>query len=184
MSLVRFIFEMIAGSAIFLLLAGCFAIASEKSIQKLEKLTRNRVLGMIVALPALISCVPHAQIVAPGILQNPLLLWSLAILIPVLCYFYIDFYTARAIGGAAIILAYDLIHVAYEESLAGAAVLTVAAWLFGFAGIWISGKPCSLRDWFRLAGGNRKFRIAATVISLACAGVFVFTLISGFGKLK
>ena len=184
MSLERFIFEMIAGSAIFLLLTGCFAIASGKTIQKLEKLTRNRILGLIIALPALISCVPHAQIVAPGILQDPLLLWALAIAIPVLCYFYIDFYTARAIGGAAIILAYDLIHVAYEESLSGAAVLTVAAWLFGFAGIWISGKPCSLRDWFRLAEENKMFKAAATVIALFCAGVFVFTLISGFNKLK
>ena len=105
MSLGRFIFEMLAGSAIFLLLAAAFAMASDKRIAKLEKLTRNRVLGLIIALPALISCIPHAQIVAPGILQNPLILWMLAIAIPVLSYFYIDFYTARAIGGAVIILA-------------------------------------------------------------------------------
>ena len=184
MSLERFIFEMAAGTAIFLLLATAFALASEKRITKVEKLTRNRVLGLLIALPALISCIPHAQIVAPGILQNPLILWFLALAIPVLSYFYIDFYTARAIGGAMIILAYDVIHVAYEETLCGAAVLTVAAWLFGFAGIWMSGKPCALRDWFRLASMNKKFRFAAAVISLVCAGVFVFTLVSGFGKLK
>ena len=184
MSLERFIFEMAAGTAIFLLLATAFALASEKHITKLEKLTRNRVLGLLIALPALISCIPHAQIVAPGILQNPLVLWFLALAIPVLSYFYIDFYTARAIGGAMIILAYDVIHVAYEEALCGAAVLTVAAWLFGFAGIWMSGKPCALRDWFRLASKDKMFRFAATVISLVCAGVFVFTLVARCGKLK
>ena len=184
MSLGRFIFEMLAGTAIFLLLTAAFAMASEKYIGKLEKLTRNRVLGLIIALPALISCIPHAQIVAPGILQNPLILWLLALALPVLSYFYIDFYTARAIGGAVIILAYDIIHVAYEETLAGAAVLTVAAWLFGFAGIWISGKPCALRDWFRLASMDKKFRIAAAAISLVCAALFAFTLVSGYGKLK
>lgn len=184
MSLGRFIFEMLAGSAIFLLLAAAFAMASDKRIAKLEKLTRNRVLGLIIALPALISCIPHAQIVAPGILQNPLILWMLALAIPVLSYFYIDFYTARAIGGAVIILAYDIIHIAYEETLCGAAVLTVAAWLFGFAGIWISGKPCALRDWFRRAANDKKFRIAAAAISLVCAVLFVYTLVAGSGKLK
>lgn len=182
MYLIRFIFEMSAGLLLFGFLAAGFYFAAEENIGKLEKITRNRIAGLLIALPALAACVPHAQIVAPGILQNPVLLWSLAILIPVLSYFYLDYYTARAGAGAIIILAYDLIHYAYEEQLPGAAVLTVAAWLFGFAAIWVSGKPHALRDWFRLAARNRKFGISAAAASLLCGACFAAALIGGLLK--
>ena len=167
----RFFFEMSAGTILFLLLAAGFQIVNESNIEKFEKIVRNKVAGLIIALPALAACVPHAQIVAPGILQSPFILWPLAIAIPVLCYFYIDYYTARAAAGAIIVLAYDLIHYAYDEKLPGAAIMTIAAWFFGFAAIWVSGKPYALRDWFRLAARNRKFAIAAMLASfLAAAG--------------
>ncbi len=184
MSVERFIFEMISGAVIFAALGCGFFLASEKTISRLEKLCRNKVAGLVIALPALISCIPHAQIVAPGILQNPAVLWLLALAIPVLSYFYIDFYTARAIGGAIIILAYDLIHVAYEEAFAGAAVFTIAAWIFGFAGIWISGKPCALRDWFRLAARKNSFKIASAAAAFFCAVLFLAALFIGFGRLQ
>ena len=179
MEFYRFIFEMICGCGIFAFLAVAYFTASEKNIAKLEKFTRNRVIGLIVALPALAACVPHAQIVAPGILQNPVLLWALAIAIPVLSYFYIDFYTARALSGAVIILAYDIIHYAYDWQIPGAAVITVAAWIFGFGGIWGSGKPSSLRDSFRLAAEKKLFARIAAGVSAIIAAVFLWTLISG-----
>ena len=184
MSLERFIFEMLSGAVIFTALGCGFFIASEKTIPLLEKLCRNKIIGLIIALPALISCIPHAQIVAPGILQNQAVLWFLALAIPVLSYFYIDSYAARAIGGAIIILAYDLIHIAYEEAFTGAALFTVAAWIFGFAGIWISGKPCALRDWFRLAARNRNFKALATAVSIFCAVLFLTALFTGSSKLQ
>lgn len=184
MSLERFIFEMISGAVIFTALGCGFFLASEKTIPRLEKLCRNRIIGLLIALPALISCIPHAQIVAPGILQNQAVLWFLALAIPVLSYFYIDAYAARAIGGAIIILAYDLIHIAYEEALTGAAVFTIAAWIFGFAGIWISGKPCALRDWFRAAARKRNFKAFAAAVSIFCAVLFLTALFTGFSKLQ
>lgn len=175
----RFFFEMIAGCTIFGVLAIGFICANEQSITKWEKFTRNRVFGMIAAYPALFACIPHAQIVAPGFLQNPLLLWGLAITIPLLCYFYIDYYTARAIGGAVIILAYDLIHYAYDEKFPGAAFFTIAAWLFGFAAIWISGKPCALRDWFRLAAKKPWFSYCAAAAAILCGCCFLAAMVCG-----
>ena len=173
---------MFAGSAVFSLLGIGFFLASPDNISKLEKLTRNRMIGLLIALPALAACVPHAQIVAPGILQNPILLWSLAILIPILSYFYIDYFAARAVAGAIIILAYDLIHYGYDEKLPGAMIFTVAAWLFGFAAIWASGKPHALRDWFRLAGRNRRFAMIAGIISIMSALCFAAAFIGGIMK--
>lgn len=179
----RFCFEMTAGTVVSGVLAAAFLLADEKNIAGLEKFTRNRVIGLIIAFPALFACVPHAQIVAPGILQEPLLLYALAVTIPILCYFYIDYYTARAIGGAVIILAYDLIHYAYDEKFAAAGILTVAAWIFGFAGIWMSGKPYALRDWFRLAAAKRGFARSAAAVSLFYGLCFLFALICGIGKI-
>lgn len=176
---VRFFFEMIAGIVISGVLTAGFLGVNETNLAKWEKFTRNRIFGMIIAFPALFACVPHAQIVAPGFLQNPLLLWGLAILIPILCYFYIDYYTARAIGGAAIILAYDLIHYAYDERLFGGVFLTIMAWLFGFAAIWMSGKPHALRDWFRLAARKKVFGRCAAAAAAICGLAFIIALIGG-----
>ena len=36
--------------------------------------------------------------------------------------------------------------------------LVVPAWIFGIAGIWVSGKPCALRDWIRLCAGSKTWR--------------------------
>ena len=178
----RFFLEMSVGTVLFALLAIAFFSASTENIENLEKITRNRVAGLLLALPALAACVPHAQIVAPGILQNPVLLWGLAVTIPVLSYFYLDYYTARAGAGAVIILAYDLIHYGYDEKLPWAVAFTVAAWIFGFAAIWVSGKPHTLRDWFRLAVRNRKFKIAAGIASIISGLSFATALIGGLLK--
>ena len=178
----RFFLEMSAGTIIFVLLGIAFGIADSTNIGKLEKIVRNRTAGLLLALPALAACVPHAQIVAPEFLQNPVVLWTLALLIPVLCYFYIDYYTARAGAGMVIILAYDLIHYCYDEKLPLAIAITIMAWLFGFAAIWISGKPYALRDWFRLAVRNRKFAIAAMIASYLAAAAFAAAAIGGILK--
>ncbi|MBQ9088256.1 MAG: hypothetical protein IJY46_05710 [Lentisphaeria bacterium] len=175
----RFIFEMVCGGGIFVFLAAAHFSASEKNIAKLEKLTRNRIIGLLIALPALAACVPHAQIVAPGILQNPVVLWALAITIPVLSYFYIDFFTARAISGAVIILSYDIIHYAYDCQLPGAAVITIVAWISGFGGIWGSGKPCALRDSFRLAARKPLYANLMGWAALVVAAIYLFTIITG-----
>ncbi len=178
----RFFLEMSIGTILFGILGAAFYFAAPDNIEKLEKAVRNRTAGLLLALPALAACVPHAQIVAPGILQEPIVLWSLALIIPVLCYFYIDYYTARAGAGAVIILAYDLIHYSYDEKLPLAMVLTVMAWLFGFAAIWVSGKPHALRDWFRLAARNRKFAVAAAAAALLSGSSFVIAAIGGILK--
>ena len=175
----RFFFEMSAGTILFLLLGAGFLIVNGDNITKFEKIVRNKIAGLIIALPALAACVPHAQIVAPGILQSPFILWPLAIAIPVLCYFYIDYYTARAAAGAIIVLAYDLIHYAYDERLPGAAIMTIAAWLFGFAAIWASGKPHALRDWFRKAADNPIFARTAAIFSF-CSGICFIAAIIGW----
>ena len=169
---------------IFTALGVALFTASDSNIRKLEKSTRNPYLGFIIALPALAWCIPHAQIVAPGILQNPVVLWALAITISVLACFYIDYYAARALAGAVIILAYDLIHYSFEWSLPDMGFMVIMAWIFGFAGIWGSGKPHALRDCFRLAVRQRLFARCAAAASLIWALTFLWALINGAMRIR
>lgn len=184
MYLYRFIFEMLCGTVIFAALSFALFTASGSHIAKLEKLTRDPRLGLIIALPALAACIPHAQIVAPGILQNPAVLWGLAIAIVLLSYFYIDYYAARALAGAVIILAYDLIHYSYEWLLPGMEFMVIMAWLSGFAGIWASGKPHALRDCFRLAASQRRFAICSALTALVWSLTYLWALINGALKIR
>ena len=172
----RFLAENSLAAAAFITLGVIFCCADEERLSKLEKLTRERWSGMFMGWVALALCVPHAEVVSPAFLIP--LLWPLAAVIPVLCFFYIDYCMARAFAGLVIIYAYDLVHSVYESKIPLAAVVTVAAWLIGIAGIWISGKPCALRDWFRISAKKRRWKYlcaACSFISGACA---VYALIA------
>ncbi len=146
---------------------------SLENLSRWEPLPRYRLPGMLIGWVALMLCVPHAAVVSPGILVP--FLWPLAIVVPILGYFFVDYALARALGGIAILGAYYFIHRAFDFHAPLAGVLTVMALLFGIAGIWVSGKPCSLRDWIRLCARNRSWRM----VSVACWSVWALALFWG-----
>ena len=81
----------------------CFRL-NPANLPKYEPWPRNRLAGLLIGWAVLAVCVPHAAVVSPGFLQP--LLWPLAVVAPVLCYFYVDYLTARAVGGAMIFWSY------------------------------------------------------------------------------
>ncbi len=140
-----------------------------------ERFCRNRFFGLVAGWVTLLMCVPHALVVSPAFLQNWLPVLALGL--PVLCWFYLDYLAARAAAGLAILGAYEVIHLAFDCRLPGAAALTVGAWAVGIAGIWISGRPCTLRDWLRLGAAHRNWsRAAAGFFWLFAAGIAAATL--------
>ena len=110
----------------------------------------------VIGWIALALCVPHAAVVSPGFLVP--LLWPLAIVVPILGYCFVDYPLARALGGAAILGAYYLVHKSFELHTPCSGAIAVLAWIFGIAGIWVSGKPCALRDWIRLCARSGVWR--------------------------
>jgi len=112
--------------------------------------------GLLIGWAALFLCVPHAEVVCPAFLIP--LLWPLAIAVPILGFFFVDYPLARALGGISILGAYYFIHMCFEWHTPLAGVLTALAMLFGIAGIWVSGKPCSLRDWIRVCARSGFWR--------------------------
>lgn len=143
---------------------------TEERLPVNEKLPRNRLGGAILGMAALLVCVPHAQVVSPSFLLP--FLYPLAVLIPILSYFFLDHCLARAVGGVMILWAYYWINTAFALNSPLLMLSAPAAWLWGALGIWISGKPWALRDWIRKASVNSKWRLCSAVI------LFIFALIS------
>ena len=148
--------------------AGCGFLAcllwsvKPENLRRREAWTRNRIWGLILGYIVLVSCVPYARVVAPDFLLP--FLWPLALVMPPVCAYYVDYPNARAVGGALILLAYLVVHYGFDLELPGAPVLTVLAWIVGVYGIVISAQPWRLRDEFR-AGRTRR-RIEAGVLAL------------------
>ena len=147
----------------------CLKLTEEK-LPVNEKLPRNRLGGAILGMAALLVCVPHAQVVSPSFLLP--FLYPLAVLIPILSYFFLDHCLARAVGGVMILWAYYWINTAFALNSPLLMLSAPAAWFWGALGIWISGKPWALRDWIRKASVNCKWRLCSAVI------LFIFALIS------
>ena len=129
---------------------------SPENLSRFEPWPRAKLPGMVIGWIALALCVPHAAVVSPGFLVP--LLWPLAIVVPILGYCFVDYPLARALGGAAILGAYYLVHKSFELHTPCSGAIAVLAWIFGIAGVWVSGKPCALRDWIRLCARSGVWR--------------------------
>ena len=148
--------------------AGCGVLAyllwsvTPENLRRREAWTRNRVWGLALGYVVLVACVPYAQVVAPNFLIP--LLWPLAIVMPPVCAYYVDFPNARAVSGSLILLAYLMVHYGFDLELPGAPAVAVLAWLVGIYGIVLSAQPWRLRDEFR-AGAKRR-RVEAGFLAL------------------
>ena len=170
--------EMLVLAGILEALAILMLKANENNIAKLEKLCRNKVAGLLLSLPCALLCVPLAVPVSPGFLIG--WLYPLAIVLPVLSYFFLDYYASRGIAFLLIIASYDIIHAAFEIHLPGAAVITVIMMFLSIAGIWIAAKPCTLRDIFRKAAKSKVWKISAAVCGFAGTLCALYMLIMMF----
>ena len=169
------IFEALFSAVVYGVCAVIFLRTTPGNLPQREKLCRNRIAGLLLTLPSTLQCVPLAYPVSPGFLQS--LLPVLAVVLPVLCYFHIDFYAARALALWMIVSAYGMIHTAFDYNLPGLKIIAVMAWTAGIAGIWLSARPYLLRDCFRKAAAGKKFRTVcgafAIIMMLASLAVGV-----------
>lgn len=169
-----FLLELIAGAIIFAGLTVLYCRADAGNIEKLEKLCRNRNIGLATALPSALLCVPLAIPVSPDFLL--FWLWPLAVILPVLSYFYIDSYASRGLSFFMVLLAYDLIHGVFELHTPGAQIITVLALLLGICGICFAAKPCLVRDLFRCAAAKRKWKYTAAGSAAAICLTSIYVL--------
>lgn len=168
----------ISGFAVVVLMA-FFAFVTAKinstNIDFFEKLCRNRKIGVIIGFPLLCWCVPHAQAIIFSWAEA--YLWYAAVILAILSYFYLDYLTARAMGGLFIVGAYMFVHWGYEFQVPLAPAMTIMAWFWGIIGICISGKPSFLRDYFRKCAAMQKLKTASYIFFALTAGFFAISTI-------
>ena len=157
-----FYLTFVFGAALCGYLAYLLWSVDPENLRRREAWTRNRVWGLVLGYVVLVSCVPYARVVAPDFLLP--LLWPLALVMPPVCAFYVDYPNARAVGGALILAAYLAVHYGFDMELPGAPALTVLAWLVGIYGIVVSAQAWRLRDEFR--AGKVRRRIEAGLLAL------------------
>jgi len=151
---------------------GCCGLAAllwsttPENLRGREAWTRNRIWGLALGYVVLVSCVPYARVVAPDFLLP--FLWPLALIMPPLCAFYVDYPNARAVGGALILLAYLAVHYSFDLELPGAPFLTVLSWVVGIFGILVSAQPWRLRDEFRAGQVRRRIEAGVLVLFALC----------------
>ena len=164
--------EAVLTAIVYLLAAAVFFRTVPENVPQREKLCRSRLAGIILTLPPAIMCVPLAEPVSPAFLLPWLL--PLAVILPVLCIFFIDHYAARGFALWMVVSAYGMIHTAFDCKIPGSGILTVILWLAGIAGMIISAKPYFLRDWLRKSAEKSQIRYISGAILLALAAVSVY----------
>lgn len=161
----------LTGAAICLA-AGTTAVkTTPENIKKVERLTRNRWIGLFLGWFALLVCVPHAAAVSPAFLIK--FLYPIALAVPVIGFFCIDYPASRAVSGTLILCAYNLVHLAFDIKSPGMSFFAVCGWLAGAWGIWCSGLPWTWRDIFRKCAENPLFRCCTAGACFFFAAVFL-----------
>ena len=161
-----------AAGLVICLASGLIALkASPENIKQLEKLTRNKYIGLFLGWFALIACVPHAAAVSPAFLLK--FLYPLALAVPVLGFFYIDYAASRAVSGTLILCSYNLVHLSFDINAPCAWLFAVCGWLTGAFAIWCSGLPWTWRDIFRACAASRRKRIGFAAAFFVLAAVYL-----------
>lgn len=173
-----FIISCVAAVLLNLFFAISVAKISAETLDSYRKLCRNQRIGVMLGFPLLCWCVPHTQAIIFSWAEP--YLWYAAIVLAVLSYFYLDYLFARALGGLFIIGAYCLVNWGYEFQAAGAIFLSIVSWLWGIIGIFISGKPSYLRDYFTKCAEDKKLKNISYAFFAASAVIF---MISAIGEL-
>ena len=175
------IFEAWLSAALYAAVAVVFFQTRSENVPQREKWCRDRWIGLLLTLPAALYCVPLAQPVTPLFLLP--WLWPMALILPLLCLYLIDYYASRGLALWMITAGYGMIHSTFEWHVPGSGAVAVLQWLAGIAAIWISAKPCLLRDLFRKSAENVKLRyvlsIAAAVMSLAALYSGIMIIVCG-----
>lgn len=173
-----FLLVSLSGLIIYAGLALAFALSSPARVPQLEKLARGKISGLIVALLCCSRCVEIAGGISPF---PPAAMWAMAVALPILCYFFIDFYLSRSAAFAAILYGYDLVHYAFDHHFVFTGCFALLAWLSAVPALILAGRPFWLRDLFRRSAEKKRCRYCCSgyclLMALTAAGGIVCSFI-------
>ena len=149
----------------FLVIGICFFRMKPGNLGLWEKLPRNRPAGGILGLIALLAFIPNVKpLFSPE--QNLWWLIPAALILGVLCYFYLDYLFARSAAGSVILLSHWMLNQSFNADLAGSPFFAVMCLLGGTYAIFIAAKPYWLRDSFRAMCAKPLWRITGGIFMI------------------
>lgn len=160
--------SLFSGAAAFIVSRKEFFISFE-----LEKLPRNRILGIALGIFVLLWCASEAEPLVSDSMQKYLL--PAALLCSWLGYMLLDFLFARALGGFLILLAHYYLLESFALDMPLSPIFSVFCFIMGTFGIVISGKPYFLRDIIRKlysSVGWRTFGVSILGMFSICFALF------------
>jgi hypothetical protein len=163
-----------------LVLYGIFFLSSaaycyrtnESNITSREKLARDKIIGTLISFAALIWCAKHGLAIFPG---EPVRVYFIpaAFFFAWASYFLLDFLAARGLGALMILAAHYHLHNSFAWDSPLRPFFSVLCFIIGTCGIFICGKPCLLRDFFRAIAQNQSKRKAYVIFLSGASIVFI-----------
>lgn len=147
-----------------------FAVASQRRAAWCRSFPRLKWPGLILGSVCLIWSAWHACVMLEGDLQR-FHLW-VKLLVPVtavLCYFFLDYLNARALGGFMILSANYLLHAAFVNAVPGRGFYSMVCLILGVLGLFLVGVPWRLRQTLELAAGKPRLAIGLACGFAICA---------------
>jgi len=164
---------LIAFSVFAFALAYWFFKALPANPKRWEVLPRAVFLGALLAALDLGWVVPQSEPVVPASMTR--LVLPLAVVAFIACYMFLDYLFSRAFGGALILLAHYFLQASFAYDVPARPVIAALCLAMGTLGIFFCGKPHLMRDMIRGAAAAPRWRVAAGVLSIVYAVVFLST---------
>ncbi len=145
-----------------------------------EKLPRHRVLGFLLALPALLWSAQEAQVMLEGSLARfQSALYVVAAATAVLAYFFLHFIFARAYVGILLLLTVQVLHEAFVIRLPGRPLFSLVCYALALLAMVVIAQPWMFRELFNCdnAGVRRRGLTAAGALLGAGIALLVFAVL-------
>jgi|BioPla2DNA2_1021312.scaffolds.fasta_scaffold99014_2 hypothetical protein len=152
-----------------------FAVASRRNAPWYRSFPRHKWLGMILGTICLLWSAWHAIIMLEGDLQR-FHIW-VKLLVPVtvvLCYFFLDYLNARALGGLMILATNYLLHAAFVHAVPGRAFYSIICLFLGILGLFLVGTPWRMRQLLERAADNTRWATGLGIAFAICAASLLF----------
>ena len=121
---------------------------NQENVEKMEKMPRWKVPGIILGTFVLAWCIPHAMPILPDTLHKLLFPFLVAVVIASWCV--LDHIFARALGGYMILTAHLFLRDSFGYEEIANPFFAVLCLVYGTFGIFLCGLPYRLRDIIRL----------------------------------
>lgn len=135
-----------------------------------SRIARHRAGGALLGLVCLVWSAHYGIIMLEGDLSRFHYLVKLAVPVAaLLCYFYLDYLLARALGGFMILAANYLLHAAFAAAVPGRSWYSLVCLCLGVAGLFLVGTPWRLRQLLEAARQKPRLGRGTALILLLCA---------------